>query len=159
MNQSSNGIKIRFAIGFIIVAGLMAVIAISLLIHAGTASANSSDLANAEGAFPVMVGSRIDTCALCHTASVPPLNLFGAAYKAAGRSMAAALAIQNVDTDGDGFTNLQEINAFTFPADPNDHPASATATNTLSAPTNTQPAGPTATQPAGLIAIKRRSQS
>jgi DNA-binding NarL/FixJ family response regulator len=87
------------------------VIVISLLSHTGTASANSNDWANAQAVFPVMVGSRIDNCALCHT-NASALNPFGAAYKAAGRSQDALIAIQNLDSDGDGFTNLQEINFF-----------------------------------------------
>jgi hypothetical protein len=107
------------------------------------ATANSSDIANAESKYPSIVGSRIDTCALCHTSSIPSLNPYGAAYKASGRNIAAFGAIESTDSDGDGFTNLQEIVALTFPGDASDHPAPPTAT--LPPPTSTQ-APPTATQ-------------
>jgi hypothetical protein len=105
------------------------------------ATANSTDIANAESKYPSMAGSRIDTCALCHTSSIPSLNPYGAAYKASGRNVAAFGAIESTDSDGDGFTNLQEIMALTFPGDASDHPAPPTAT--MAPPTATL--APTAT--------------
>jgi hypothetical protein len=72
---------------------------------------------------------------MCHT-SAPNLNPYGAAYKAAGRNTAAFALIENLDSDGDGFTNLQEINALTFPGDSLSHPVLPTATKTAT-PTNT----------------------
>lgn len=117
-----------------------------LLAHPLPAQANTGDLAWAEARYPNMVGSRIDTCSLCHTASIPMLNPYGAAYKAAGRSQAALVAIEPLDSDGDGFTNLQEFQALTFPGNPSDHPAvapTATATRTSLPPTSTPTKIPT----------------
>jgi hypothetical protein len=113
--------------------------------------AASSDLSMVRTRYTVMSGSRIDSCNLCHTASIPALNSYGAAYKAKGRTDAALVAIQGTDTDGDGFTNLQELNALTFPGDAADHPVlpTATKTNTPVPPTATKtntPIPPTATK-------------
>jgi hypothetical protein len=108
-------------------------------------SANMPDIALAESTYPNIVGSRIDTCVLCHTSSIPSLNPFGAAYKAQGRGAAASLhAIESVDSDGDGATNLQELTALTFPGNASDKPVVA-ATATRVPPTATR-VPPTATK-------------
>jgi hypothetical protein len=105
-----------------------------------------ADLSSFVTKYPVALGTLMQQCALCHTNSIPALNPYGAAYKAAGRSVAAFAAIENLDSDGDGFTNIQEINALTFPGDPSSHPAlAATATNTALPPTATS-VPPTATK-------------
>ena len=104
-----------------------------------------TDLAGAVAKYTNLSVSALNTCDLCHTASIPTLNPFGAAYKANGRNTAALSAIENLDSDGDGFTNIQEINALTFPGNPSSKPAAApTATNTP-APTNTSVPNPTNT--------------
>jgi hypothetical protein len=110
-----------------------------LMVHFINASANSGDIAKAEAQYPAMVGKNIDTCALCHAASgAPALNPFGAAYKSNGRSQAALVAIQGQDSDGDGFSNLAEITALTFPGDAQSFPAAPTATATATrVPSNT----------------------
>jgi hypothetical protein len=50
------------------------------------------------------------------------LNNYGKNYLANGRNEAALTAIANSDSDGDGFTNLVEINALRYPGDANDNP-------------------------------------
>ncbi|WDT70516.1 MAG: JDVT-CTERM domain-containing protein [Candidatus Manganitrophus sp.] len=61
-------------------------------------------------------GTRLNTCTLCHTASPPTLNPYGSAYKAEGRNNPASFGtIESSDSDGDLWTNLEEINARTFP--------------------------------------------
>jgi hypothetical protein len=62
-------------------------------------------------------GTRLDSCATCHNGEAR--NPYGRAYSGSGRNFAA---IENLDSDGDGFTNLAEINALTFPGNPDDHP-------------------------------------
>ena len=81
------------------------------------------DLGSAVAKYPILSTSSLNTCDLCHTASIPSLNPYGAAYKANGRSTAAFGLIENLDSDGDGFTNIQEINALTFPGNPASKPA------------------------------------
>jgi len=62
-------------------------------------------------------GTVLDTCTLCHT-SVPALNPYGDDFANAGSDEAALDAIADIDSDGDGATNITEINARTFPGDP-----------------------------------------
>jgi hypothetical protein len=94
------------------------------------ATANSTDKGNAISKYPFISGTRLDACSLCHTNSIPALNAYGSAYLSHGRNLNAFGQIENLDSDGDGFTNIQEINALFFPGDANDHPPSVTATPT-----------------------------
>jgi len=96
------------------------------------------DLSSAVSKYPKLSGTSLQSCDLCHTASIPSLNPYGSAYKSKGRSLAAFAAIENLDSDGDGATNLQEINALTFPGNSASVPVLPTATKTsVPAPTNT----------------------
>ena len=121
--------------------------------------ANTPDINNFLARYPSTAGSHIDpnTCSTCHT-SVPSLNSYGAAYKAAGRNPAALAAIESADSDGDGFSNLAEIVAFTYPGNAADHPVAATATTAPTAtpiptatPTKTSTPNPTATPTATFV--------
>src|SRR5450759_1397712 len=86
----------------------------------------TSYLTSAETTYPSIVGSRIDNCLLCHnTAAGGAVNVYGAAYLAAGYNFTA---IQNADSDGDGYTNLAEINNKTFPGNASDHPSAVIIT-------------------------------
>ncbi len=71
--------------------------------------------------------TKLDSCAVCHPVT-PSLNSYGAAFDAKHRSgVTAAQAftkIETADSDGDGFTNLTEITANSFPGDMNSSPAS-----------------------------------
>lgn len=66
-------------------------------------------------------GTRLDACATCHInpSGGGTRNPYGMAYGASGRDFAS---VEALDSDGDGFTNLEEINALTFPGDPADYP-------------------------------------
>jgi hypothetical protein len=141
-----------FLLVLIVLSGLVLLATMVWLSHPAMVSANSNDLASVEAKYPNIVGTRLDSCSLCHT-SPPTLNVYGAAYLAAGRNTAAFAAIENVDSDKDGWTNIQEIMALTFPGDPNDHPAAnsptPTATTTrTSVPTETPVPTATSTQAA-----------
>lgn len=81
-------------------------------------------------------GTVLDTCKLCHPGY--PLsyarNSFGSDYALAtlGNHTFNA-ALENADSDGDGFTNVQEIHALTFPGDPaSTPPPGAPTLDTLS---------------------------
>ncbi len=80
--------------------------------------ATSSYKSAFEAAYPAAAGSRIDACALCHS-SVPARNSYGEAFKSAGFDFKA---IEAADSDGDGFANLAEITALTFPGTAADNP-------------------------------------
>jgi len=67
-------------------------------------------------------GSHLDTCSTCHASSSPSrenLNPYGADFSAANHDFGA---IEAKDSDGDGFSNVDEIKAGTFPGDPNENP-------------------------------------
>ena len=102
------------------------------------------------------VGTKLDSCTVCHsggsyqsggkTVSLgscqwchykygydahgnidDTLNSYGMAYKGAGRNSAAVQAIDNLDSDNDGYSNKVEITATRYPGDPNDTPAKVVA--------------------------------
>ena len=67
-------------------------------------------------------GSKLDSCMTCHSSSAPAkdnLNPYGTDFAANNHDFAA---IEPKDSDGDGATNIAEINAKSFPGDPNDKP-------------------------------------
>ena len=103
-------------------------ICLAAMLAATSVHANSGYKAAFEAAYPAAVGSRIDACTLCHT-SPPTRNSYGAAFKSAGHNFQA---VEAADSDGDGFTNLAEITALTFPGNAADNPNSTS---------NTQPGG------------------
>ena len=91
---------------------------LSMALLAPWAGAVSGYLSAFESAYPAAKQSRIDSCALCHT-SAPARNGYGAAFKTANHSFAA---IQDADSDGDGYSNQVEINAWSFPGNASDKP-------------------------------------
>jgi hypothetical protein len=99
------------------------------------------DLSSAAAKYPNIAGTSLQACDLCHTASIPNLNPYGAAYKANGRSTAAFGLIESLDSDGDGFTNIQEISSLTFPGNPASFPSLPTPTNTPVATNTPAPTG------------------
>src|SRR5512135_3714623 len=90
-------------VALVVVAGVFA-------LSGGQAHAKSSYLASFNSQYGTS-GTALDTCNVCHTA-VPTRNPYGTAYGNAAHSFTA---IENADSDGDGFTNLAEITARTFP--------------------------------------------
>ena len=55
------------------------------------------------------------------------LNAYGFAYKANRRNLQALNTIENLDSDGDGYSNAVEIAALRFPGDKNDDPSKVPA--------------------------------
>jgi hypothetical protein len=137
----------------IIIGTLMLVTAMIVSTEPQSSSAAPGDLSSAVSKYPNINGSSLQTCDLCHTASIPSLNPYGAAYKANGRSPSAFGMIENLDSDGDGFTNIQELNSLTFPGNPASHPSIPTPTKTtIPVPTNTNLPNPTNTPVPTIIA-------
>ncbi len=65
-------------------------------------------------------GSALDSCNLCHPGgATSQLNAYASAYVSAGHNFAS---VESLDSDGDGYTNLTEINARTNPGDAASHP-------------------------------------
>ena len=103
-------------------------------------------------AYPAKTGTKLDHCALCHSGGeyeskgnmvalgscqwchytygydasgniLDTLNPYGKAYHDNGRSTAAIQNIENLDSDGDGYINIVEIQANRYPGDANDDPS------------------------------------
>ena len=55
------------------------------------------------------------------------LNQYGKDYHDNGRNQAAVQAIENTDSDTDGYSNIDEITAVTYPGDANDDPTKVPA--------------------------------
>lgn len=107
--------------------------------------------------YPDKAGTKLDHCALCHSGGsyqsssgstvslgscqwchysygydgggniVDTLNEYGMDYLVNGRNEAGIQAIGNTDSDGDGYSNLTEIQAKRFPGDANDDPSKVVA--------------------------------
>ena len=104
--------------------------------------------------YPQKAHTKLDSCALCHKGGEyggknygscqychavynltgtehgsfqDTLNGYGLAYQQAGSSSAAVSAIEDLDSDGDGYLNLAEILADRYPGDANDDPTKVPA--------------------------------
>jgi hypothetical protein len=118
--------------------------------------AGEIDSAHFVAVHPQAAGTKLDSCALCHTGGsvtsggktsnygscqfchvkfgydssgdiLLTLNSYGKAYLTAGRSEAAVRAIDSADSDGDGYRNVDEIAAVRFPGDATDDPSKVPA--------------------------------
>jgi len=102
---------------------------------------NGMDANNLVGVYPSLIGTRLDDCQTCHSGRIESgqlagsscdhchdlllhgtgrnvletLNGFGRDYLDAGRSTAALRSIGERDSDGDGFSNVQELTAGRYP--------------------------------------------
>ena len=83
--------------------------------------------------YPAVVGTRLESCNVCHT--IPPrLNPYGTDFSLAGRQFAP---IEPIDSDDDGADNLTEIEALTFPGDASDYPGAPGTPTATPIPTHT----------------------
>jgi hypothetical protein len=89
-------------------------------------------------------GAKLDSCLTCHTSQsggAANMNPYGVDF---GKSHDFA-SIEGLDSDGDGFSNIDEIKADTFPGDkddnPNAKPAPSTTTSSSTTTTTTGPLG------------------
>jgi len=121
--------------------GAMTALGLSLILAQGVEAKNESDFLPAfRATYPAAVGSRIDSCTICHNVqgSEYKLNSYARQWKE-GQDF---VAINSRDADGDGYTNLQEIDARTFPGNASDNPSTVTTTTTVpGATTTTAPPG------------------
>ena len=100
------------------------------------ASADNGALADFNAQYPG--NSYGNSCSICHT-SPPTKNPYGTDLNQAGGTAnnipaATFVAVEGLDSDGDGFTNIKEINAGTFPGNPASHPTPPGVTITITAP-------------------------
>lgn len=78
-------------------------------------------LSEAKARYPQIEGSKLDDCRLCHKNKEGggPRNAFGQDFQIHSYDFAV---MENLDTDGDGFTNLEEFMALTIPSNPKNFP-------------------------------------
>lgn len=88
------------------------------------------------------VDTRLDSCTTCHNGEAR--NPYGRAYAGSGRNFTI---IENLDSDGDGFTNLVEINALTFPGNPDDYPQTTSETPSETTFNATEPSASSTSEP------------
>lgn len=124
------------------------VVALGVFALTDTASATNGVLDSFTGSYPATAGTSLDNCSTCHT-SVPALNAYGSALRAAGMSFAA---IESLDSDGDGFSNLQEIRNLTKPGNAADRPATTSSTTTSTTSTTTTTSTTVAPAPQSAVA-------
>jgi len=62
-------------------------------------------------------------CQVCHLKKMPELNPYGASLKGKKIDAASLKAVEKLDADKDGFSNIAEIKAGTLPGDPASKPA------------------------------------
>jgi hypothetical protein len=89
----------------------------------GTASGYDSDLDTFNTKYGTQ-GTALDTCNLCHPkAKYTALNAYGKDYADPNKGdWSYNKILEDLDSDGDGFTNIAEINARTFPGDKKSRP-------------------------------------
>jgi len=131
---------------------LLYVVGFFCIAHAAYYHMGEADAPKFQKAYPDLVESKLDSCTLCHKGGQyiddvgntrtlgtcqwchykygydgsgdikQTINPYGNDYANAGRSAGAFTAIENKDSDGDTYTNKQELDALTFPGDPDDNP-------------------------------------
>ncbi len=101
---------------------------VGLLVGAAVAFAASCAMATPnvldtwKSTYPSSTLAKTASCNLCHT-TAPTLNPYGEAIHKAGTTAEKIKSVESLDSDGDGYTNLDEITANTLPGDPASHPA------------------------------------
>lgn len=109
-----------------------ALVFVTIMIAPYSAVAKPEFLAAFLAEYPEVVGTRLESCNVCHT-NPPRRNPYGTDFNLAGRVFSS---IESFDSDRDGADNLSEIMGLTFPGDASDGPNSTpipTASPTLTA--------------------------
>ena len=94
-------------------------------------------------------GTKLDSCTTCHTTQqdADHLNPYGQDFGKANHDFGA---IEGLDSDADSFKNIDEINAGTFPGDPNDNPNTKAQPKPAPTTSTTAKSGPLSVLPGGL---------
>ena len=105
--------------------------ALGVLAISGSAFATNSMMGDFTSAYPATAGTPLASCSTCHT-SVPALNPYGSALRSNGLNFGA---IEGLDSDGDGVSNLQEIRNLTNPGVAQAAPTTVPSSTTTTTPT------------------------
>jgi len=112
--------------GWMLTGGLLAWVILNLAwaILPQVSAATQAYLGLAHIKYPHIIGSRIDRCVLCHVSESGGIlrNAYGDAWQAAGKDYTSFAAIEALDSDLDGYSNLAEITALTYPGNRFDFP-------------------------------------
>ncbi len=105
----------------------LTILLISTILLAPCAMAHPEYLVSAVTKYPNIASTPLANCTLCHVYIPAPgvpatRNPYGLAWKNANYNFSS---IEGDDSDMDGFTNITEINALSFPGDPSSTPAPA----------------------------------
>ena len=112
--------KIQY-LGPVILAAIVAVLVAVSFSPASETAAFSGNL-DAFNARYGTDGTKLDDCATCHNDDFTR-NDYGADIEAQGGAIDAALvAVESLDSDGDTYSNIDEITARTWPGDATDFP-------------------------------------
>ncbi len=128
-----------------------------LPVQAAYHHSGDTDSSLALQAYPAIADTKLDNCALCHTGGKylnykgkevslgscqwchysfgydesgdigTILNGYGKAYKENGKSESVFSTIENLDSDGDSYSNSAEIAALRYPGNENDDPTKVAA--------------------------------
>jgi hypothetical protein len=92
----------------------------------GIASANKVLFPDFKKKYEISAESKLNSCGTCHIneSGGGPRNGFGVAYKNAYVDQDFSV-FEKIDSDGDGYTNIEEIKAGKKPGDFNDRPGQA----------------------------------
>jgi hypothetical protein len=158
LNHKSQGGSSMKPIGRLVMMAVVLVLAL-FTAHVGFAAYNhagDTDSVNFRTVYPDKVGTKLDSCTLCHSGGSyesggkttvlgscqwchykygydasgnidDTLNPYGKDYLKNGRNDSAIQAINNLDSDSDGYPNAVEIAATRFPGDPKDDPSKVPA--------------------------------
>jgi hypothetical protein len=137
--------------------GIVLSIFMAVTCHAAYNHNGDTDSQHFRDVYPQVAGTKLDSCTTCHsggsyvsggrtttlgscqwchyktnygvdnTQYVNTLNSYGLNYYNQGRGTAAITAIQDVDSDMDGYSNKAEIAALRYPGDFQDNPAKVVA--------------------------------
>ena len=142
--RTSSRVPVRLLVAALSAAGLAAGVCLgnALLPPSATpATARQSDMRAARTQYPGIVGSAIDNCALCHvSASDFRLDPYGTDWHEAAGDFGA---IEGMDSDGDGYSNIEEITALTYPGKADSAPTPGASITPSTEPTATLTAEPT----------------
>jgi hypothetical protein len=118
------------------IVALLIALMVAPLLFTGVAEARQTFYINlARDVYPQLNEGKFATfrCLLCHVEDrAGPRNPYGLDYEAEHYTtdiLTAAINIEQIDSDGDGFTNIEELNAGTWPGLSEDYPGGTMCTD------------------------------